>query len=353
MLGEVSALFTHLLVSAPNHTGGLFLLEGSRVFCLGTLQATGLYYSHPLDLLLLADQSSNNTLLITDRMHSHPESYAGIHDVLEVEGQIYTVATKTNSIHCLHTDGSTTQWVYSEVADSWHINCLGVWQGRLVFSAFGEFNEHRGWKEQSAGQGFVQDLLTGERLISGLSMPHSLVVIGDHLLLANSQDQEIHEYNAQGILVRRKHLGGYTRGICIDQGVIYVGLSRGRDPYLGQNKEKAREYAEQTAAIIALDAQTWDELGQVELPSREVYSIVAIPTAEDLNRILLALTEWTLRDDGPLAQRNDSATQQIQTLRQQLAHLTAQHNRLKSSLSWKITAPLRRFKTWLKPLRPR
>lgn len=348
-------------------------MEEDRIFQILTLRSTGLYYSQQLDLLLLADQGSAQVLLVTDHVNRLPESHPDIHDVLEVDGQIYAVDTETNSVHHLHTDGSTTQWVYSEVKDSWHVNCLGVWQGRVVFSAFGEFTECRIWKDRARGQGFVQDLLTGEQLITGLSMPHSLVAVGDHLLLANSQDQEIHEYNTQGILLRRKALGGYTRGICVDQGVVYVGLSRGRDPYLGQNKEKAREYAEQTAVIIALDAQTWDELGRVELPSREVYSIVAIPTAEDLNRILAALGEWTLHSHSSLPelvrqnaqltqqvaqltqqmaqleQHNTALAQQTEALQQQLAQLTVHHTQLQSSFSWKVTRPLRRLRNWLRP----
>lgn len=340
------ALFKRLLASVPNNTGGLFLLEEDRIFQILTLRSTGLHYSRQLNLLLLANHNSRQVLLVTDRVNRLPESWADIHDVLEVDGHIYTVDTETNSVHCLNTDGSTTQWVYSEVKDSWHVNCLGVWQGRVVFSAFGEFTEYRSWKDRAGGQGFVQDLLTGKRLITGLSMPHTPVAVGNHLLLANSQDQEIHEYDAHGMLLRRKRLDGFTRGICLDQGVVYVGLSKGRDPYLGMDEQKSKEYANQKAAIVALDAQTWDELGRVDLPAREVYSIVAIPTAGDLNLILAALSEWVSKPK-PM----DQDMNKLQVLHQDNILLRQQLVALQSSLSWRITAPLRRLRNWLRPPR--
>src|SRR5207253_6227735 len=133
--------------------------------------------------------------------------------------------------------------------------------------AFGDFTTHRQYKGQTAQAGFVQDLHTGKRLIEGLSQPHSLIAFGDNLLLANSETRELHEYDISGSLLRSKTLDGYTRGICIQGSTLYIGLSRSRN---------IDSSAIVNANLVALDAQSWQETGRIELPVSEIYTVLAV-----------------------------------------------------------------------------
>ena len=139
-----------------------------------------------------------------------------IHDVYLDDTFIYLAGTCGNEIIKINGAGEELQrWVFHGDNDALHINCLAVWNGRVVFSAFGEFSQCRGYKGKTEKSGFVQELCTGRRVITGRSQPHSLVPVGRNLFLANSKRKELSEYAPSGDLIRTLTFGGYTRGICV------------------------------------------------------------------------------------------------------------------------------------------
>nr|WP_250548113.1 glycoside hydrolase family 99-like domain-containing protein [Pseudomonas congelans] len=92
-------------------------------------------------------------------------------------------------------------------------------------------------------------------------------------MLANSERSELHEYGPAGELIRKKVLPGYTRGICVTDDAIYVGMSKSRNL-------DAEGLA--SAVLIALDTDTWEELGRVALPAAEIYSVISISDDAEL-----------------------------------------------------------------------
>ncbi len=206
-------LYDNLLISSPNN-GGLFLINNNHVLQLDKLDTTGISKTgrtfvrglQPSTLWVCNENAfevTNETVLFDD-----------IHDVLCHENSIYLVGTKKNEIVKLDRDGSEVKrWVFDGDDDSCHINCLGIWNKRVVFSAFGEFRESRGYKGNTIAAGYIQDLITGKKLVAGLSQPHSIVPYGQNVLVANSEEMEIREYAPSGNLIRVRKMEGYTRGI--------------------------------------------------------------------------------------------------------------------------------------------
>ena len=298
----MSGLFSNLLVSSPNG-GGLFFVNAGSVKKLDSFNTVGLFAGaqrfmrgiQPDALWIYGD----TTLEIS----SETVSIGDVHDVLEFEGDVYVVGTTGNEIIKLDRDGVERQrWRYPGEDDSRHVNCLGVWNGTVVYSAFGEFTKHRGYKGQSDGQGFVNELFSGKRLISGLSQPHTPVGHGANLLLANSSCGELHEYGPGGKLIRKKILPGYTRGICVTDEAIYVGLSKSRNLESG---------GPDSAVLVALDPATLEELGQIALPADEIYSVTYICNDAALLRTVSDIASHTTgRLERRVSALVDQATEQ-------------------------------------------
>ena len=308
----MSKLFEDLLISSPNG-GGLYYSRCGEVFCLDSLDTTG--FSYQKDIFLRGFQPDklciyNDTVKL---ISGEAVNFDDVHDVIWVGGYCYVVGTAGNEIIQLSRTGLEVQrWVFPGEIDSRHINCLASWKGRIVFSAFGDFSEHRGYKKETVGAGFVQDLVSGERLISGLSQPHSLCPVGDRLFLANSEKSEIIEFSANGSMLRSKEMDGYTRGILVHENVIYVGLSCSRNTV---------DTAINSAIVVALDLQTFDELDRLHIPAKEIYSIQSLADQGDIARALAVISGTSSAMTKEISKRN---TELISSLNQAVSEREAQ-----------------------------
>jgi GT2 family glycosyltransferase len=273
-------LFSDLFISSPNGGGLFFVCEG-KVVQLDGINTVGLGFS--ADYFFRAVQP-DQLWALGEKTFIIDESVADIgdiHDVIALNGFFYVVGTTRNEVVKFDASGrELRRWRMPGEDDSQHLNCLAIWNGKIVYSAFGEFSEHRGYKGNTLEQGFVKDLESGDVLIRGLSQPHSLIQHGQNLLIANSEMKELCEFSPEGILVRSKNLGGYTRGIWVKQNVIYVGLSRSRN---------IDALSLDTAVVLALDIGSWEELGRITVPANEIYSIVSVEAGTRLLSTLVSL----------------------------------------------------------------
>jgi glycosyltransferase involved in cell wall biosynthesis len=266
-------LFDQLIISSPNG-GGLFLISNNRSLKLDSIDTAGL--SMAGGIFLRGQQPSSLWICYeeTYEVGNETVTFDDIHDVLCYGKNIYLVGTLKNEIIKLDQNGKEVKrWLFDGDDDSYHINCLGIWDKRIIFSAFGEFHETREYKGKTERAGYVQDLMSGKRLIGNLSQPHSLVPYGKNLLIANSEEMELREYAPSGDLIRAQKLDGYTRGICVSGDVIYVGLSRSRN---------IDDCGVETATLIALDNKSWKEMGRLLLPVKEIYSVLSIADTHEL-----------------------------------------------------------------------
>ncbi|NUT88927.1 DUF4915 domain-containing protein [Pseudomonas corrugata] len=304
--------FENLMISSPNG-GGLFFIHNGQVFRLDDINTTGISLSgkkllrgfQPKSLVFYQDNLASEGL---DAIHD-------IHDVLIADTYLYAVGTAANEV--LQLDMNTYvvhRWHFPGENDARHINCLAHWNQRIVFSAFGDFTQHRQYKGNTPQAGYVQDLHTGERLIVGLSQPHSLVPFGDKLLLANSETMELREYDSSAKLLRSKTLDGYTRGICIQNNILYVGLSRSRNVDSGVIAH---------ANLVALDAQSWVELDRMELPIAEIYSVVAIDDTDALPSLLAGISQRAAIDYRTLINARDEKIVELNNDNERLRQMEA------------------------------
>ncbi|WP_294737468.1 glycosyltransferase [uncultured Pseudomonas sp.] len=295
------SLFDGLLVSCPND-GGLFLVHGGKASRLDSSSCTGIDVSGDSVLLGLQPTGLSLTGNRNWSLAGDATLFDDVHDVL-FDGELcYVVGTTGNEVVCFNEAGTEIgRWAFSEQPDSWHLNCLARWKESIIFSAFGMSETTRGYKGNTHGAGFVQDLFSGQKYIEGLSQPHSLVPHGKNLLLANSECKEVREYSPDGKLLRTAVLDGYTRGICVVGDLLYVGLSCSR------NIDDARL---SSATVVALDVTTWGERGRLSLNALEIYSIVSVVDTDVMLRALGPLSEsivdrltTSLRDSKGLAIR--------------------------------------------------
>ena len=160
----------------------------------------------------------------------HPlENLRDVHSICLHQHRLYLVSTGTDEVIALELDGAnivgqTVAWRPIPEApreDLHHLNTLVSWNGSLIVSGFGEKS---GPLWSSATNGFLHDITTGQRLLSGIAQPHSMLPMGGDLLICESLVQSVRTLYSG----RRVRLDGYTRGLGIAAGRIAVGVSRGR-----------------------------------------------------------------------------------------------------------------------------
>ncbi len=263
----MTALFNALLVSCPNG-GGLFAVHHGQARLLDNRPTTGLSMHH--GRLVRAIQAG----WMVSYGESDPVYFEwaalgldDVHDVLDTGRRIYVVSTGTNEI--VEFDAGFVEISrrrYSEAPDSWHLNCLGCdREGRVFFSAFGEFEATRGYKKSAAGAGFIRSCDDNENLVTGLSQPHNVLFHESGLYIAESGSKRVCRADGGAIRMRRE-VDGYPRGLALVDDVLYVGLSRSRNVELGQSDIRS-------ATVLALRKDTLDEIGRLSLPADEIYDI--------------------------------------------------------------------------------
>lgn len=305
-------LFDGLIVSCPNG-GGLFSIFNGSVRRIDIRHTTGLDVRN--DVVLHGVQPATVALTgsveweITDDL-----LFGDVHDVLLDGDHSYVVGTSGNEIIKVDLAGKEVRrWAFASESDSWHINSVAKWRGEIVFSAFGDFSVTRGYKGATRGAGFVQELGTGDRIVTDLSQPHSLTPHGQNLILANSELYELREYAAGGDLARTAAFDGYTRGLAVTPDVIYVGLSCSR------NVDRP---GVKTATIVALDRVTWRELDRISLPAREIYAIKEISDPDCFIQAVAGLAEGAIgglakalaESEARVAERANSEAQREQQI---------------------------------------
>lgn len=324
-------IFNNLLVSCPNE-GGVYLIHGGAAFKLDNFNTTGVFEKEGR---LFRGMQPSSIFMFGGRDIEIRKGAAfdDIHDILFFDGYLYVACTSENSIVKLDLAGNETRrWTLPGEKDSSHINCLAIWNERVVFSAFGDFKEHRGYKGKTNGSGFVKDLLTGDLLITGLSQPHSLVPLGDNLIVANSGERGLREYDRNGNLIRSLLMDGYTRGIYVSQEVIYVGLSCSRN---------IEEHGINDATVIALDKNTWAEIGRLCLGSKEIYAIQQINNSDYLISLLGSIASYSALIHTGLVAERDSAVAGRDAAVVERDAATSLVNLMLHSSSWRLTRPWR------------
>lgn len=280
-----------LLVSCTNG-GGLVLLHHDHVMVLERRDHTGLSISggrwaraivgHPsCDLEWWGEEGA-----APRRIRLTP-SVDDIHDVMWHGDEMLVVSTGSNEILRLATDGSLLDCRhFPGEGDAWHLNCLALWDERVVASAFGEFANHRGYKGLTRETGFVFDLDNGERIWQGLSQPHSPLQVEDTFYVCDSETKRVlwRKGDKEGGI----SFDAYTRGLAVVGEYLFVGLSLSRNVEAGKREN---------GSIAVLRRKDHRVVGTLPLPFREVYAIVPLSPYEGREWPRLLQIASTERDE--------------------------------------------------------
>lgn len=257
--------------------GGLFAItHGSqpKLQVIDRLSTTGLWRDY--DRLVRAIYHNDNLILCTYMANGTPcvasSTYKQVHDVRYQFGQLYLVSTGTNEV--VQLDAATNfsySWKFPGEPASWHLNCLDLWNGRYVVSCFGRKEKISDYQKSWAGHGVVFDLETGDVLWSGLTKPHTpRMDKAGRQYICDSDTGRLLIREVNGHVSEIVFPGAFTRGLAFGKNQIYVGLSairhRGVEEIVPDSIPNAR--------IAVLQAETFAVLGQLDLPSAEVYDIV-------------------------------------------------------------------------------
>lgn len=262
--------------------GGLYALEADEFTALDTLETVGMAVSPSGDRLARAlvgylDGSAPANLLMYDAAGvAWYRRGAGIHDVhglvWTADDELAVVSTSTNAVHWIDDAGSSRRAVrFAEAVDAWHLNCPAVaHDGALVVTAFGRTDAEQAWRpglRAGASTGVVWDVDGGVPRLEGLRGPHDPLALPDGTwLICNSAEFELLQLTGTGTVVRRAHLGGWTRGLLLDgDDGLYVGVSTRR-----------HEGERGSAAVLHLDLASFAIDARWSLPCEEVFSIVAV-----------------------------------------------------------------------------
>ncbi|MGX7681467.1 DUF4915 domain-containing protein [Jatrophihabitans sp. DSM 45814] len=271
-----------LLASSPateGGGGGVYLVGPDGAELLDAVPTSGMCASPDgsrLGRLAWAPQDNvRSELFITDStgllLYRRLDDVSEPHSMLWDGDEIIVVSTHTDSVLWLDETGrEIRRWSPAALGgrgDNWHLNGLCRMGERVLVSCFGRFDRHRGWSAPGArdGAGIVFDPVTSEVVLSGLSAPHDPVWLGDGWLVCNSMTRELWSLDPAGDVRAQVDLGGWTRGIEVDDEFIYVGVGvhRDTDPAV-------------RARIAVLDRHTLMELNAFELPGREVFALARV-----------------------------------------------------------------------------
>lgn len=285
-------LADNLLVSAPSKQGmpgGLYYVEKTgwlsppRIRQLDGLETSGIWLQSNLFLRSLQNMSClfivaySETGQIWNIINTELKN---IHDIIIFKNALYVVSCGTNEIARISMTGEIEErWKFGNGGHTWHINCLTVWDDRLVASCSGRFETEPDWEiDDGQNTGHAFDVMTGEKLWAGFNRPH-----------LPAQDSKGRKYicdsKTQRLLikdlddsVREIHFPGtFPKALAWGKEHLYVGLARYRFKLEG-----VKEIA--SAQIAILDRETFKIVDYVPLPCSEMYNIVVVP--DDLKVLL-------------------------------------------------------------------
>lgn len=160
--------------------------------------------------------------------------------------------------------------------DKCHLNGVCVVNGKPKYvSCFNGKNTRFSWKGGFANEGLIIDVESNEPLVTGLSMPHSPTLVGDHLYFLQSGTGEVNRFNiSSGELETISQTDTFLRGLVITDKYLFVGASLVRKEssmYQHLSFDKEKSYC----GIIVLDRNTGKRVSGMTYNDRikEIFSL--------------------------------------------------------------------------------
>jgi hypothetical protein len=263
-----------LLVSGPGSDtqfGGLYYVKksgwmgGAEVWCIDRLSSRGV---DSTDEMVVRSIQADGHMIVTIYGDTTAklvvsDKASNVHDVRILDGKIYAVSTGTNEVLQLNKDGSIAKtWSFGSGKDSWHINGVDMWDGKLVASAFGKFEGDGAYEGKTRGAGMVFEVESQKDVWTGLSGPHTPRSDADgRKYICDSGSNRLMIKQGAGDKVV-EFPGAFPRGLAFGRSSVYVGLN-----FLSGQSGSSK--------IAVLDKQTFEKTAEIQLEIPEIYDIVA------------------------------------------------------------------------------
>ncbi len=266
-----------LLISIPNSEAhdGLVLLERDKLYKFALSSCTGLFLNG--DQLFVSSMYPDCMKVTVYEPGKQIKTIVSgklgdIHDIRFFEDELYVVSTGTNEVATVDMAGRVRKtWKMDGFGDSCHINCLDIWDGRLVATAFGNFSTYGGYKG-TKGSGIVLDVKTQEVLSSGFSSPHTprRDEKGGTYICDSGAEGVTYNYGSEKKVL--SFPGSFPRGLALTSDKLYVGLSGMRNRTDGGSDRLGIA----SAQVAIVDRNSFEVKQKIALPQIEIYDILVV-----------------------------------------------------------------------------
>ncbi|MEW6428524.1 MAG: DUF4915 domain-containing protein [Thermodesulfobacteriota bacterium] len=322
----------------PKHTEGATGASGACLLAPDTL-AFCLQGSPPAAVVLRLSTKKILQILPLEKV-------VDPHSIAIYQDHLYVTSTGTNTIIQLTLDGTTLCgeklfWRYPGVPDSdnvVHLNGITRFQESFIVSCFGE---NTPTSSQRNGHLLLVD--TGIPIVENLNQPHSPLFLDNTLFVAESGTGKILIFDHLGdqkfVLRAEITTGGYPRGLALRGRNLFVGLSSTRNISKSQQKMLGSQNQTNITSIarIDLDAMSYHIVSDLQPFAREIFDLCIIEGSGPLTQKFTSLTSRVLEMElvaERFFQNHRVAHDEVQRLHEATRIF-------QSSLSWKVTAPLR------------
>ncbi|HEV3443656.1 MAG TPA: TIGR03032 family protein [Gemmataceae bacterium] len=218
---------------------------------------------------------------------SHVTGDIAIHEMAWAGDELWIINTRFSCLCTLHPDYSfVPRWrppMISALAaeDRCHLNGLALADGRPRYAtALGETDSAGGWRANKSRGGCVIDILSGQLVCRGLSMPHSPRWHDGRLLLLESGAGGLIRIDpANGQPETVAELPGFTRGLAICGPYAFIGLSRIRPTSAMDGVPLAERRNDLKCGVAVVDLRNGQVIAFLEFQSavEEIFDVQLLP----------------------------------------------------------------------------
>ncbi len=238
------------------------------------------------------------------------------HDIAWVGDEILFVNTRYNCIATISQEYSfVPRWKPPFITamvpeDRCHLNSMTLVNGKIRYiTALGQYDEAGKWRDTKANGGIMMEVPSGEIVMRGLSMPHSVRWYRDKLWFLNSGTGELCIADLEsGKRIPVAGMQGYTRGLFFAGNYALVGLCQIREKHTFGGLPVQQKHKELLCGVAIIDIRTGEQVGLCKFTSgtQELYEVLLVPHIqrptmrmphEDMNRHGVSLQRggWWLK----------------------------------------------------------
>jgi uncharacterized protein (TIGR03032 family) len=217
---------------------------------------------------------------------SHYTGMINIHDIEWGNDGLWAVNSSFSCLSTIEPDYSFKPhwkpWFISELVpeDRCHLNGMTLRDGEPAFvTTFSQYNSKSEWRSGNRATGTLIDVKRNEVVVSGLFMPHSPRWHNGKVYFCNSGEGQVCVFDpTSGKHTVIAELQGFTRGIDIIDGLMFVGLSKMRQSDVANPAALTQKYEETYSGIWLINLDDHSVVGQIRFQGNvdQIYDVALL-----------------------------------------------------------------------------